>query len=245
MIVSNAIRGLSIQELAGILNDASDQRPFILIGPEAADPGIRKQAMVLGASDYFQVPAELELLILRAKHLVAVRQKMNQLRAEADLDTLTGLANRRRFRVALSRELERWRRYGAPCALLLLDIDHMKRINDTYGHPAGDLVIREIAETLVSACRDNDTAARLGGEEFALLCANVNSTKAELAAKRLHEVLTHRPIEGIGRITVSIGVAACPEHANTDRNLYEASDAALYVAKKEGRDRIAVAPPLD
>jgi diguanylate cyclase (GGDEF)-like protein len=245
VIVSNRIRGLSLQELAGILNEANDHLPFILIGTEAAHPETRKQAMVLGASDYFQIPAELELLILRARHLVAVRQKMNQLRGEADLDTLTGLANRRRFRVALSRELERWRRYGTPCALLLLDIDHMKRINDTYGHPAGDLVIREIAETLASACRDNDTAARLGGEEFALLCTNVNSTKAELAARRLHAVLTQQPIEGIGHITVSIGVAACPEHANSERALYEASDAALYVAKKEGRDRIAVAPGVE
>jgi diguanylate cyclase (GGDEF)-like protein len=244
VIVSTAIRGLSITDLAGILNDANDHLPFILIGAEAASEETRRQAMVLGASDYFQIPAELELLILRAKQLVALRQKMNQLRGEADLDTLTGLANRRRFRVALSRELERWRRYRAPCALLLLDIDHMKRINDTYGHPGGDLVIREIAETLASACRDNDTAARLGGEEFALLCANVSSTKAELAARRLHEVLTRQPIEGIGHITVSIGVAACPEHANSERTLYEASDAALYVAKMEGRNRIAVAPRI-
>lgn len=244
VIASTPMRGLSIHELARILDEANDQLPFILIGAGAATPATRKQAMVAGASDYFQIPEELELLTLRAKELVALRQKMNQLRGEANLDTLTGLANRRRFRVALSRELERWRRYGAPCALLLLDIDHMKAINDTYGHPGGDLVIREIAETLTKACRDNDTAARLGGEEFALLCANVDGTRAEMAAKRLHEILTQQQVEGIGHITVSIGVAACPEHANSERTLYAASDAALYVAKNEGRNRIAVAPLL-
>lgn len=243
-IVSTAIQGFSIQELAQIFSQANDDLPFVLIGREAATFGNRRKAMTLGAADYFQIPEEFDLLTLRAKQLVALRQKADQLRGEADLDTLTGLSNRRRFRVALSRELERWRRYGAPCALLLLDIDHMKKINDRYGHPAGDLVIREIAETLSKACRDNDTAARLGGEEFALLCANIDGTKAELAARRLHEVLRQQHIEGIGNITVSIGVAACPEHANSERTLYAASDAALYVAKNEGRDRIAVAPRL-
>jgi hypothetical protein len=122
--------------------------------------------------DYFQIPAELELLILRAVAFGRRTTEVNQLRGEAIWTCGTGESP------ALSRSfvsrVERWHRYCTPCALLLLDIDHMKRINDTYGHPAGDLVIREIAETLARACRGNDTAARLGGEEFALLCANVN-----------------------------------------------------------------------
>jgi len=227
-----------------MLHQGHDDLPFILIGSENATAGFRRKAMLAGAFDYFQIPAEVELMILRARQLVALRQKVNQLRGEANLDTLTGLANRRRFRVALSRELERWRRYGAPCALILIDIDHMKKINDTHGHPAGDLVIRELAETLARVCRNNDIAARLGGEEFALLCANLDATKAELAARRLREVLTQLHFEGIGRVTVSIGVAACPEHATSERALYAASDAALYVAKNEGRDRVALAPRL-
>jgi len=244
VIASTSVRGVSIEELARMLHQSHDDLPFILIGREAATARTRQKAMLAGAFDYFQIPAEFELMTLRAKQLVALRQKVNQLRSEADLDTLTGLANRRRFRVALSRELERWRRYGAPCALILIDIDHMKKINDTFGHPAGDFVIREIAETLTKVCRNNDTAARLGGEEFALLCANLDATKAELAARRLREVLTQQHLEGIGRVTVSIGVAACPEHATTERALYAASDAALYVAKNEGRDRVALAQRL-
>jgi|ERR1043166_3389200 diguanylate cyclase (GGDEF)-like protein len=244
VIASTSVRGLSIQELAQMLHQGHDDLPFILIGSENATAGFRRKAMLAGAFDYFQIPAELELMILRARQLVSLRQKVNQLRGEANLDTLTGLANRRRFRVALSRELERWRRYGAPCALILIDIDHMKKINDTYGHPAGDLVIRELAETLARVCRNNDIAARLGGEEFALLCANLDGTTAELAARRLREVLTQLHFEGIGRVTVSIGVAACPEHATSERALYAASDAALYVAKNEGRDRVALAPRL-
>jgi diguanylate cyclase (GGDEF)-like protein len=245
LVIANVtIRGLSLAELTQLLGQRDDDLPFILVGAEAATIQWRKAAMTAGAADYFQIPEQFELVNLRAKQLIKLRQKVNQLRGEADFDTLTRLANRRRFRVALTREMERWRRYGVPCALLLLDIDHMKNINDTYGHPAGDRVLREIAETLSKVCRDNDIAARLGGEEFALLCANVNATKGELAAKRLHEVLSHHLVEGVGHVTVSIGVAACPEHATSERMLYAASDAALYVAKNEGRDRIAVAPLL-
>jgi diguanylate cyclase (GGDEF)-like protein len=245
LVIANVtIRGLTLPELTQILNQREDDLPFMLVGTQAATMQWRKAAMTAGAADYYQIPEQFELLSLRAKQLIKLRQRLNQLRGEADFDTLTGLANRRRFRVALTREMERWRRYGAPCALLLLDIDHMKLINDTHGHPAGDRALREIAETLSKVCRDNDIAARLGGEEFALLCANVDVARGELAAKRLHEVLSQQHIEGVGRITVSIGVAACPESATTERALYAASDAALYVAKNEGRNRIAVAPLL-
>jgi diguanylate cyclase (GGDEF)-like protein len=166
------------------------------------------------------------------------------LRSEADLDALTGLANRRRFRTALNREVERWRRYSVPCALLLLDIDYMKAINDRFGHPTGDLVIRHIANVLSGVSRDNDTAARLGGEEFALLLANISSEKGVQAAERLRAALAEQALEGVGAITVSIGVAGCPANATSDRALYAASDRALYVAKNEGRNRVAVAPLL-
>jgi diguanylate cyclase (GGDEF)-like protein len=244
VIANTAVKGLSPHELARVLSQSQDGIPLILMGAEAATLGRRQEAMLAGAFDYFQIPTEIELLTLRANQLVATRQAMDQLRGEADLDHLTGLANRRRFRVALSREVERWRRYSVPCALLLLDIDHMKSINDTYGHPSGDVVIREIAETLSKVSRDNDTAARLGGEEFALLFAGIGAKKAELAARRLLEILAEQEIEGVGNVTVSIGVAACPEHADSERTLYAASDGALYVAKNGGRNRVAVAPLL-
>jgi len=225
LVIANiSIKGMSIRELGRMLDQSQDGIPLILVGAEASTLKLRQEAMSAGAFDYFQIPAEVELLILSATRLVTLRQTMNRLRGKADLDHLTGLANRRRFRGALSREVERWRRYGAPCALLLLDIDFMKSINDTYGHPAGDLVIREIANTLIRVSRDNDTAARLGGEEFALLFAGIDDTKAVLAANRLRAILAEQPIEGVGNITVSIGVAACPAHANSDRTLYEASD---------------------
>jgi diguanylate cyclase (GGDEF)-like protein len=225
-----------------MLGQSQDGTPLIVVGAEAATLKRRHAALSAGANDYFQLPGEFELLVMRANQLVKLRQTLERLRGEADLDHLTGLANRRRFRVALNGEVERWRRYSMPCALLLLDIDHMKAINDKYGHPAGDLVIREIAATLSKISRDNDTAARLGGEEFALLFAGIDGTKAEPAARRLLDTLAEHQIEGVGNISVSIGVAACPDHADSERSLYAASDRALYVAKNEGRRRVAVAP---
>ncbi len=242
VIVSAAVKGISTAELARMLAQTQDGLPLIVVGSEPATVERRRDALATGAFDYFHIPAELPLLAARACQLVALRQMIDRLRADADLDFLTGVANRRRFRQAFTREVVRWRRYGVPCALLLLDIDHMKAINDTYGHTTGDLVIRAVADTLIAVSRRNDTAARLGGEEFALLLAGTSGEKAERAAERLRTILAESNIEGAGTVTVSIGAAACPEHANSERSLYAASDRALYVAKNAGRNRVSVAP---
>jgi diguanylate cyclase (GGDEF)-like protein len=235
---------LSVSELAKMLEQSDNGIPLVLAGAMPATHENRIGALREGAFDYFELPAELDLLVARSQQLIVLRQKIEKLREDADLDALTGLANRRRFRVALVREVERWRRYSVPCALLLLDIDHLKVINDKFGHPAGDLVIRHVAQTLSEVSRDNDTAARLGGEEFALLLAGINVEKAAAAAERLRDVLSRRAVEGVGRVTVSIGVAGCPASGTAERSLYAASDEALYVAKNGGRNRIAVAPLL-
>jgi len=227
-----------------MLAQAEDGIQLLVAGPEPSSVPVRRAAMLEGAFDYFSLPAEVDLLIERTQQLVLLRQKIDRLRADADLDSLTGLANRRRFRVALAREVERWRRYRVPCALLMLDIDHLKLVNDHFGHPVGDSVIRQIAQTLKDVSRDNDTAARLGGEEFALLLAGVDLERAVSAAERLRTVLSSKRVEGVGTVTVSIGVAGCPESATSERALYSASDEALYVSKNAGRDRVSVAPPV-
>ena len=237
-------RGLRIRELAKLLAQSEDGIPLVLTGSEPSTVALRRAAMAEGAFDYFALANEFDLLIERTEQLVLLRQKIDRLRADADLDSLTGLANRRRFRVALTREVERWRRYRVPCALLMLDIDHLKPVNDKFGHPVGDMVIRQIAQTLKEVSRDNDTAARLGGEEFGLLLAGVDLQRAVAAAERLRIVLGGKRVEGVGAVTVSIGVAGCPESATSERMLYSASDDALYVSKNAGRDRVSVAPPL-
>ncbi len=244
VIADNSVQGISKRELGRMLTFASEKLPLLLVGTEPSTVDRRQEAMVAGALDYFQLPVETNLLLLRVVQLVRSQQAFEELRAEADLDSLTGLANRRRFRTALKAEVERWRRYSVPCALLLLDIDHMKGINDRFGHPSGDLVIRHIGRVLSEVSRDNDTAARLGGEEFALLLASINAEKAALAAERLRKALAEQEVADVGLISVSVGVAACPVHANSERSLYEASDSALYRAKNQGRNRVAIAPLL-
>ena len=244
VIADVGLKGISAAELARMLSRAQDGVPLVLVGAAEATVDRRNAALRAGAFDYFQVPAHLDLLLARTAQLVALRLTMESLRAEADRDYLTGLLNRRRFRAALGQEVERWRRYDVPCALLLVDIDHLKRINDEHGHSAGDIVIRHLASSLMQLSRDNDTAARLGGEEFALLLAGTDDVKALAAAERLRCVIAAESLEGIGQVTASLGVAACPAHATSERGLFAASDAALYSAKHEGRDRAAMAPAI-
>lgn len=238
------LKGVSGPEVARKLASAEDYTPCVLLGSEPATDERRLESLAAGARDYFQLPQQLELLLMRVGQLVALRLGIDRLRSEADLDPLTGLANRRRFRKALGRELERFRRYQTPCALIMLDIDHLKKINDAHGHSTGDVVIRHVAATLVEVSRETDTAARLGGEEFALLLAGSNERQAVNAAQRLQPLLSFEPVEGAGLVTLSLGVAACPAHATSERSLYAAGDQALYRAKNEGRNRVAVAPAI-
>lgn len=241
VIADAALRGISAAELTRMLSDPQTAVPVVLAGLDPSTRERRGAAMDAGASDYFQLPEEFQLLAARAGQLVAHRLTVDRLRAEADQDYLTGLANRRRFRKALGQEVERWRRYRMPCALLMLDIDHMKRVNDTHGHPAGDRVIRFIADVLAELSRDNDTAARLGGEEFALLLAGTDGAKAYAAAERVRLAVAERPLPEVGGVTVSLGVASCPSSALTERELFSASDSALYQAKRTGRNRTVLA----
>lgn len=244
VIADAKMKGLTHAELARLLSQGHNSVPLILAGDEAATLQARATALAAGAFDYFQVPAEMPLLIARTAQLVALSQTLDHLRAEANRDYLTGLSNRRRFRTALGQELERWRRYHVPCALLLVDIDFLKRINDAHGHSAGDVVIRHVASALTDHSRDNDTAARLGGEEFALLLAGTDSRNAFAAAERLRYAVSVDAIENIGTVTISLGVASCPSHATSERSLYTAADAALYRAKDDGRDRSVLAPEI-
>ena len=241
VVADTSLKGIRAAELARMLSEAQDAVPVVLVGVEEPTQELRLEAMDAGASDYFQLPAEIALLVTRTHQLVSLVLTMERLRAEADRDYLTGLANRRRFRKALGQEVERWRRYHVPCSLLMLDVDYMKRINDAHGHTAGDRVIRLVASALTELSRDNDTAARLGGEEFALLLAGVGSEQAQAAGERLRLAVCAQPLEEIGVVTISVGVASCPENARSERELFGTSDAALYRAKQEGRNTTVVA----
>ena len=161
---------------------------------------------------------------------------LQQVQRLAETDGLTGLANRRTFETTLERELSRAARSGEPVTLVMVDVDHFKKLNDTYGHQVGDEVLEHVAQVLASACRDFDTAARYGGEEFAVILPACSSAESLVVAERLRESIAS--IETVTSVTASAGVATFPAHAAGSEDLIKAADEALYESKRAGRNRV-------
>jgi diguanylate cyclase (GGDEF)-like protein len=168
-------------------------------------------------------------------------QRANDLEMLAALDWLTCLYNRRHFESLAQAELSRSQRYMRPLSVLMIDIDHFKDVNDHYGHPAGDQVIRGIANVLVATKREGDVAARVGGEEFALMLPETTEAAATQMAERLREQLQLSPPIVNGErlaVTLSIGVAGATVKTTSIETLLACADQALYQAKGAGRDRV-------
>lgn len=167
------------------------------------------------------------------------------LRIEAIRDPLTSLYNRRHMEAALEREAFRAARYNSHLGIIMLDIDHFKEVNDTYGHEAGDMVLHELGKFLLSNTRGEDMACRYGGEEFLLIMSEASLRMTQKRAQELWSKIRrfHLEYRGIALpLTISIGVASLPDHGPTVKDVLKAADTALYQAKAEGRDRIVVAP---
>jgi diguanylate cyclase (GGDEF)-like protein/PAS domain S-box-containing protein len=165
------------------------------------------------------------------------------LRGQSLRDPLTGLYNRRYMEESLEREFRRAVRNNQEVALLMLDIDHFKRFNDTFGHQAGDTLLRSLGDFLIQRTRGQDAACRYGGEEFSLILSGASRDAAVKRAELLREDLKHLTVQHagqvLGSITLSIGVASFPGFA-TSQDLLRAADQALYRAKAEGRDRVII-----
>jgi len=157
----------------------------------------------------------------------------------ASTDLLTSAWNRRHFDQAVEGEVHRSSRYGHPMTLIMLDIDHFKRVNDTFGHPAGDQVIREVANRIRSAIRLSDSLTRWGGEEFLILMPNTSLSSATVLAERIRESVASKEFEGIGPITVSLGLAEYLSSESREAWL-DRADRAMYRAKDQGRNRVEV-----
>jgi diguanylate cyclase (GGDEF)-like protein len=158
------------------------------------------------------------------------------LAAMAERDGLTGLLNHGAFHRRLDNEVERARREGTSLALVLIDVDRFKEINDRYGHLAGDHALLRIADVLRVNAREIDVSARVGGEEFCMLLPSTSARAAQLPAERVRTAVAELDISE--PLTVSVGVSAFPDHAATAKELFERADAALYEAKHDGRNRV-------
>ena len=213
----------------------------------AVDPQhvISETALEDNASDHALSENQRELAITTGKELalsLANVQLREVLREQSIRDPLTGLYNRRYMSESLRRELYRAVRHGQPCGLILLDIDHFKRFNDTFGHEAGDLVLRELARLLETRSRREDLVCRYGGEEIVLVLPGAPLERVAERAEALRTevkqlALVHKG-RPLGEISISLGVAAFPEHGAEEDDLLRAADVALYRAKELGRDRV-------
>jgi len=211
----------------------------------------------IGADDFLPKPYnELELnariyaslrtkglqdeLRLKNRQLEELLHKVNYM---AITDALTGLFNRRRFHDVLISEYERAKRYNTPFSLVMVDIDHFKKVNDTFGHSVGDGVLKEVSAILKGSIREIDTASRYGGEEFILILPNTVKDNALVVAERMRLSIEQHTFQEIDRnITVSIGISGMPdEKAETDEKLVRCADFALYRAKQLGRNRTVTA----
>jgi diguanylate cyclase (GGDEF)-like protein len=164
-------------------------------------------------------------------------QEMERL---ATTDGLTGLSNHRTFQDALAKEVERTKRYNRPVSLLLLDIDHFKKFNDTYGHPVGDLVLKQISLCIRRSIRTSDLPARYGGEEFVVVIPETDGAGAMITAERIRSTIEgHLIVSGQNQlhVTVSIGCAGMPQSAVTQKDLIKCADKALYYGKEHGRNQ--------
>lgn len=212
---------------------------LILSGLTGADDKVA--AFDLGATDYVTKPFDMSELRARVRSALRMARLVRLLAERAEVDGLTGLANRAAFNRRWTQSVSEAQRYGKKLTLAVLDIDHFKKINDTYGHPAGDEVIQGFASTITSSIRESDTACRYGGEEFCVIMPETGPEDAKIMAERIREAMQEsvwnkHPEH---KVTVSIGLAGSDGGATITPEVWlERADKALYTAKNGGRNRV-------
>jgi len=212
----------------------------------SATPQDKINGLDLGAVDYVTKP--FDAFELRARVRAALRTKRLQdlLAAHANIDALTGLANRRALTERLNQEWTRIRRYGGRVSFVMADIDHFKAVNDTYGHSVGDRLLREVAKAIASQCRKIDFPARYGGEEFGIVVPGAAAAGvaclAERCRRKVEEIKFASGTETI-RATATFGVADTSD-ADSIESLIHAADEAMYEGKQAGRNTVTVASKL-
>lgn len=178
-----------------------------------------------------------------AANRLQLQRANSKLHIISQTDGLTGLLNRKHWEEGLLHEFKRYQRYKHTCSLLMFDIDHFKRINDTYGHPAGDEVIRQTAAVVKDCVRDIDICGRYGGEEFTIILVDTNAEGATIVAERLRKAIEANTVyydEHVINFTISLGVAEIHDQITTPVEWIDASDRGLYRAKRAGRNQTQI-----
>ena len=188
-----------------------------------------------GVRSWYFESAELKRAMLLGLNLL--HERIGRLTRDVQTDPLTGLYNRRGMQLTLTL----WRAEKRPFAVVALDIDHFKQVNDTYGHDVGDRVLQKLAELLRSCSRDDDVVCRVGGEEFLMLLPDVSQATAAKVAERLRQTVESSVVEPVGRVTISAGVALWPQHSRDPSQVLKGADQQLYAAKAAGRNRVMLA----
>jgi diguanylate cyclase (GGDEF)-like protein len=186
--------------------------------------------------------ADLELAVLLSAH-ISLALENHRLYEISVSDGLTNLYNRRYLEQRLSKELSYARRFRRPLTVLMTDVDFFKKLNDSYGHQAGDSALKVVSETLIAGLRDYDVVARYGGEEFAIVLLATPKTRGVTTAERLRAAVEAASIVFRGQqiaVTISLGVASFPEDADSADDLIDAADKALYEAKRRGRNQVCL-----
>jgi two-component system cell cycle response regulator len=223
--------------------------PIILVAEEIDRPRVMR-ALDLGVNDFIKRPVERNELMARVRtqvrrhrYAMRLRESLSSTLALAVTDELTGLYNRRYFDRHLSLMLEKARAQDRDMAVMLIDMDYFKSVNDTHGHDIGDAVLREFATRLRRNIRGVDLPCRFGGEEFVVLMPDIDLRQAQGVAERVRQAVAERAFGGEGgrrplRITCSVGVALNEQAHETPETLLKRADIALYRAKREGRNRV-------
>jgi two-component system cell cycle response regulator len=224
---------------------AGSETPVIVLTADDSEE-VDIAAMEAGAADYLVKGGLTPRLLERAlRYALKLDETLAQLRQLAQRDELTKLLNRREFQRILAEEWDRAVRFDHPFSLVMVDIDHFKRINDTHGHQTGDEVLRHVSSLLAGQVRNVDRVARYGGEEFAVIMVETDCKHAVEGIKRLGMLLAEAPCvvnsELTVEVTLSAGVACSQSDATNATELVAAADKALYAAKKGGRNRIVAA----
>lgn len=220
-----------------------------------AEPTHKIRALRSGAKDFVSKPLDMAEVLMRVRNMVEVRLLHRKNRNYAKLleelalnDPLTGLANRRLLDDRMAMALVHAQRNKSAMAVIYLDLDGFKKINDTHGHSVGDVLLKMVAERLLTTVREEDTVARLGGDEFAIALWHVSGTEyaASVAVRAIAAVSQPYDVEGhIVDITTSAGVSIYPVHGEDAATLMKSADQALYVAKAEGKNAYRVAERAD